>query len=142
MLRASSTTCRAWVALLELVRAPFGQLRQTVLELPGRPTDPDLHRIRIRAKRVRYAAEAVAPVSGKKAVRFAAAAAALQDTLGELQDAAVAYDWLAAASRHHPAVAFTAGQLAGFELARAESARAEWPSGWRRLSRDKLRSWM
>ncbi len=129
-------------ALLELVRAPFERLMQTTRELPAAPADPDLHRIRIRAKRVRYAAEAVAPMVGKKAVRFAAAAAALQDTLGELQDAAVAHAWLSQAAQLHPAVAFTAGQLAGFELIRAESARAGWRAAWRELKRSKLRSWM
>lgn len=129
-------------ALLELVRAPFDWLMQTTLELPAEPADPDLHRIRIRAKRVRYAAEAVAPVIGRKAVRFAAAAAALQDTLGELQDAAVAHAWLSQLAQLHPAVAFTAGQLAGFELIRAESARAGWRTAWRKLKHPKLRSWM
>ena len=129
-------------ALVELARAPFEWLMQTVLELPDKPADEDLHRIRIRSKRVRYAAEAVAPVIGKRAVRFAAAAAGLQDTLGELQDSAVAHAWLLATARHHPGVAFTAGQLAGFELARAELARTEWSAAWEKLSRDKLRSWM
>ena len=129
-------------ALRELVRAPFELLMQTVLELPDKPTDPDLHRIRIRAKRVRYAAEAVAPLAGKKATRFAKAAARLQDTLGDLQDASVAHAWLSMSAHHHPAVAFTAGQLAGFELARADSARTGWAVAWQELSRDKLRSWM
>jgi len=128
--------------LLELVRAPFEWLRQTVLELPGQPADADLHRIRIRAKRVRYAAEAVAPMVGKKALRFAAAAAALQDTLGELQDAAVAHAWLDQAAQDHPAAAFAAGQLAGLELVRADAARSGWGTPWQELSRDKLRSWM
>ena len=129
-------------SLLELVRAPFDRLLQTTLELPTEPADADLHRIRIRAKRVRYAAEAVAPVIGKKAVRFSAAAGGLQDTLGELQDAAVAHAWLYQAAQDHPAVAFAAGQLAGFELARADSARTGWGKPWRQLSREKLRSWM
>ncbi len=129
-------------ALLDLVRAPFEWLKQTIRELPEEPADPDLHRIRIRAKRVRYAAEAVAPMVGKKAVRFAGAAAALQDTLGNLQDAAVAHAWLSQAAQHHPAVAFTAGQLAGLELIRADVARTNWQGEWQKLNRDKLRSWM
>ena len=129
-------------ALLDLARTPFKRLMQTVKALPDDPVDPDLHRIRIRAKRVRYAAEAVAPVVGKKARRFARAAAKLQDTLGELQDATVAHEWLLTAAQHHPAVAFTAGQLAGFELIRAETARNEWKAAWRKLARDKLRKWL
>ena len=128
--------------LRELVRGPFEILTQTILDLPEAPADSDLHRIRIRAKRVRYAAEAIAPMVGRKAVRFASAAAALQDELGELQDAAVAHAWLYQAAQDHPAVAFAAGQLAGFELVRADSARTGWGKPWRKLSREKLRSWM
>ena len=129
-------------ALLDLVRTPFDWLNQTIMELPDEPADPDLHRIRIRAKRVRYAAEAVAPMVGKRAARFAVAAAALQDTLGNLQDAAVAHAWLTQVAQLHPAVAFTAGQLAGFELIRAESARTSWKAQWQELNRGKLRSWL
>lgn len=128
--------------LLDLARVPFERLMQTVQELPVEPADPDLHRIRIRAKRVRYAAEAVAPVVGKKAIRFAAAAAQLQDKLGDLQDSTVAHEWLSAAAQSHPAVAFAAGQLAGLELVRAERARTGWADPWQKLSRPKLRSWM
>ncbi len=129
-------------ALLNLARGPFKNLSKTVRELPDEPADPYLHRIRIRAKRVRYAAEAVAPVVGEKAVRFAKAAARLQDALGELQDAVVAHAWLMEAAQDHPAVAFTAGQMAGFELARAEEARRSWQAEWEGLSRRKLRRWM
>ena len=128
--------------LLDLARVPFERLMQTVSELPDEPADEDLHRIRIRAKRVRYAAEAVAPVVGKKAIRFAAAAAGLQDKLGDLQDSIVAHEWLSAAARSHPAVSFVAGQLAGLELVRAKQARTGWTERWQRLSRPKLRSWM
>ena len=50
--------------------------------------------MRIRAKRCRYAAEAVAPAVGKRPERFAKAVAELQDVLGEHQDAVVAGQWL------------------------------------------------
>jgi CHAD domain-containing protein len=129
-------------ALVNLARAPFDRLRLTVRELPDQPEDQYLHRIRIRAKRVRYAAEAVAPVLGKRAARFAAAAADLQDTLGELQDASVAHAWLSRVSAHHPALAFASGQLAGLELVRAEQSRRRWKKKWQVLSSKKLRSWM
>lgn len=128
--------------LVDLARTPYNRLRQTVDELPDEPEDQYLHRIRIRAKRVRYAAEAVAPVVGKRAVRFAAAAADLQDTLGELQDASVAHAWLARVADHHPALAFATGQLAGLELVRAEQSRRRWKKKWQVLSSKKLRSWM
>ena len=58
------------------------------------PTDEQLHRVRIHAKRTRYAAEALLPVARKDARRFAAAAADLQGVLGEQHDAIVMRGWL------------------------------------------------
>jgi CHAD domain-containing protein len=54
--------------------------------------DEDLHIAEIRAKRVRYAAEAISPVFGKRA-RIRRRGRALQDVLGEHQDAVVAQAW-------------------------------------------------
>src|SRR5438876_138591 len=61
-----------------LATGPWRRLRSAVRQLPEQPTDPELHRIRILAKRARYAAEAVAPVVGEGAIAFARAAAKLQ----------------------------------------------------------------
>jgi CHAD domain-containing protein len=104
-------------------------------------TDEALHVVRIRSKRVRYAAEAVRPVFGKPARRFAKAATALQDVLGEHQDAVVAGAWLRRAAATTPDVAFAAGELAALEANAARAARAAWPAAWRTLSRKKLRFW-
>jgi CHAD domain-containing protein len=104
-------------------------------------TDEALHVVRIRSKRVRYAAEAVTPVFGKPARRFAKAASALQDVLGEHQDAVVAGAWLRRAAATTPDVAFVAGELVALEASAARSAREKWPAAWRTLSRKKLRFW-
>lgn len=104
-------------------------------------TDEALHFVRIRSKRVRYAAEAVTSVFGKPARRFARAASALQDVLGEHQDAVVAGAWLRRAAATTPDVAFVAGELVALEASAARSARAKWPAAWRSLSRKKLRFW-
>ena len=57
------------------------------------------HAVRINGKRVRYAVEAVAGVLGGEIADLASALAAVQDLLGEHQDAAVAADtWLAIAN--------------------------------------------
>ncbi len=78
----------------ELVRRPWHKLDKRARRLDEQPTDEQLHDIRIRTKRVRYAAEAVAPVVGKPARAFARSAASLQDVLGDLNDAVVAARWL------------------------------------------------
>jgi CHAD domain-containing protein len=112
--------------------------------LEGSPTDEDLHGVRIRAKRSRYAAEAAAPVLGKRAAAFADAAAGLQDVLGELNDAVVAEGWLRewSSRRRSAAEAFAAGELAGLERALGEKSRRRWRRAWRKLDTPKRRSWL
>jgi CHAD domain-containing protein len=126
--------------LANFARRPWRKLRKAVKALSDEPSDHELHRVRIRAKRARYAAEAVAPVFGKRARSFARAVAAIQDVLGEHQDAVVAGEWL----RDHASgrAAFVAGELVATERAAARSARDEWPHVWARARRKRLRRWM
>jgi inorganic triphosphatase YgiF len=76
-----------------LVRQPLRALRCRVKAFGGDPSEDELHQLRIRAKRVRYAADAVAPVTGRRARDVARAAARLQEVLGEHQDAVMAERW-------------------------------------------------
>ena len=130
--------------LPDLVSRPWESLARRVKKLGDSPTDAELHDIRIRTKRVRYAAEAIAPLVGRQARGFARAAAALQEELGDLNDAVVAERWLqswARGSRSMPGV-FAAGELAGLERASAGQHRSRWRNAWKELSSPKLRSWM
>ncbi len=129
----------------DLVRRRWKHLRDAVEALGDEPADHALHEVRILAKRARYAAEAVAPVEGKRATRFAKALATIQDVLGEHQDAVVAQQWLhdtSASFGDDPAAAFVAGELAGSEHEAALSARAAWPRTWRAVRQPKLRRWL
>jgi CHAD domain-containing protein len=56
--------------------------------------DVQLHEVRIAAKRLRYAAEALRPVAGREAKRLADVAEQIQETLGNHQDAVVQRQWL------------------------------------------------
>jgi CHAD domain-containing protein len=109
--------------------------------LPETPADSDLHRIRILAKRARYAAEAVAPVVGPDAASFARSAAKLQTVLGEHQDSVTAQAWLRAA-KVTGRRAFAAGELIAIERIAAHKARGGWRKVWNTLDRRRLRSWM
>jgi CHAD domain-containing protein len=124
-----------------LATGPWRRLRSAIRQLPDPPTDPELHRIRILAKRARYAAEAVAPVAGSAAAAFARAAAKLQTVLGEHQDSVTAQAWLRSA-RISGRRAFVAGELIAMEHVAAEEARAKWPKVWKALNRKQLRAWM
>ncbi len=132
----------AGIAVLPLLATgPWRRLRSAVRQLPEHPTDPELHRIRILAKRARYAAEAVEPVAGPAAAAFARAAAKLQTVLGEHQDSVTAQAWLRSASVSGKR-AFAAGELIAMEHVAAAEARAAWPKAWDALDRKRLRTWM
>ncbi len=119
----------------DLLEGPWRHLRAAVNRAGKHPDDAELHTVRIRVKRVRYAADAVAPILGKSARRFADAAADLQTILGEHNDAVVAGSWLRtwAAVRRSGDAAFAAGMLAGIERAAANDARERWRKAWKRL---------
>ena len=107
----------------------------------GSSPDPVLHALRIRAKRVRYAAEALAPFVGNRASSFARSAARLQDVLGRHQDSVIAIDKLSAVAATDPELAFAAGWIAaGRERVRIET-RAAWPDAWQSLAKKKRRFW-
>jgi CHAD domain-containing protein len=131
---------RAEVVVPALARRDWKQLRKGVAALPDQPPDPALHRIRILAKRVRYAAEAAEPIAGKIATRFAEAAAALQDVLGDHQDSVTVQQWLREAGRGPRA--FVAGELTALERETAAHDRAAWHNVWKKLGRKRLRRWM
>jgi CHAD domain-containing protein len=107
------------------------------------PSDDALHEVRIRAKRLRYASEAVAPAVGKPAVALARAAAELQGVLGDFHDAIVAEDWLRTGSEGASAAsAIAAGQLIARERDDAARCRATWKAAWKRLNHKKRRAWL
>jgi CHAD domain-containing protein len=138
---AHASSIPASDVVLDVVGRSWRRLRDEVRALPSPPTDASLHAVRLRAKRFRFAAEAALPLVGRPAERSAAAAEALQEVLGELQDAAVTRAWLAEVARARPGLAFRCGELAGLEHTRAAAARARWPDRWSQLRRRRARRW-
>jgi CHAD domain-containing protein len=124
-----------------LARGPWKHLRRDIEALPDVPEDQQLHAVRIRAKRCRYAAEAVAPAVGRRAREFARAVAALQDVLGDHQDAVIASGWLrdaAARADSSRDEVFVAGMLAGMLRRDERKTRAAWPDAWRAARKLRL----
>jgi CHAD domain-containing protein len=120
---------------------PWKHLERACRAITDDSPDEIVHAARIRAKRARYAAEALAPLVGAPARRFGRAAARLQDVLGEHQDAVVAEAWLRDAARSSPSTAFVAGLLVARERQARADARASWRPAWKALRRKKLRFW-
>jgi CHAD domain-containing protein len=114
-------------------------------ELDPLAPDEEWHAVRIRAKRARYATEAVAEVLGGTAAQLAKAVADVQTLLGDHQDAAVAAQtWLAIAHADPDdhALAITAGRLYERERAAIRKAREKFPAAWEAADRRKLTGWL
>ncbi|MDA8341462.1 MAG: CHAD domain-containing protein [Actinomycetota bacterium] len=101
------------------------------------PTDAHLHKLRIRAKALRYGAETAARVAGKPARKVARAAEVLQTRLGEHHDAVVSLAWLDSLSRREPDLAPVARELIVVQEATAVVVQR----GWRRDLREIERRW-
>jgi CHAD domain-containing protein len=130
-------------AATELTRRSLGELAErelrrllaTVRKLGNTPPDDELHAMRLKVKRVRYAVELGGLPGGKRKARVVRAATELQDLLGEHQDAAVAEERLRRAAEliGDLRVSFAAGRLAERQSARREAIQAQLPAAWRRL---------
>lgn len=133
---------RPAATLTAVMRTPWARLTRVCDGLGPSATDADLHRARIAAKRVRYAAEALVPAVGKPARRCARRAEALQDALGAHQDAVMTIAWLRdQTAGTTPPVAFVSGRLAELESAAREEARRAWPAAWAATNDARLPFW-
>jgi CHAD domain-containing protein len=111
--------------LEELAAAEQKRLRKR--KVAAAAPDEELHDLRKRVKRARYAAE----LAG--AAEVVSRAKDVQDVLGEHQDAVVAEDRLRALAGAKTGLA--AGRLIEWERNRRRSARKRYPKVWKRLRR-------
>ena len=117
-------------SLDELAQKQLKKLRKAADALADDPTDDELHAVRKRGKRARYAAELA---GHNKVVRRAKQ---LQDVLGEHQDAVVAEAALRKLAADAPsAQALAAGRLIDGERERRADARRTWRKQWQKLKR-------
>jgi len=128
--------------LRPLIRRPWKRLRRLVKHLGDDPPDEALHEIRIAAKRLRYAAEAVAGVIGP-AAKLASTVADLQTELGDLHDAVVAETWLRRQAATGPtSQALVAGELIALQRQAQAECRAHWPKPWKRVAKQARGAWL
>lgn len=141
----------AWVrpaegsAAAERLAAPVGGVAAAIMDSRHRKVikrgkrfqqldAPARHRLRVQIKKLRYAAEFFGDAWGseKKTKAYVKALKDLQQTLGDLNDIAVAHDLLheTVESARKPREAWAAGMVAGWHAARQDglldSARAGW----------------
>ncbi|HEV7268847.1 MAG TPA: CHAD domain-containing protein [Falsiroseomonas sp.] len=101
----------------------------------GALPDAEFHALRIEAKRMRYAGELFAPLWGRKrARRFLARLAEVQDAFGLANDAVVAHGlMMTLAGRGDGGLAWAGGVAEGWALARARRARSKAKRAWEDL---------
>jgi len=119
----------AGVTLEQIQAAEHRKLRMAVWALTDESPDSELHEVRTKAKRARYAAELAGDGPYVKAAKV------LQDVLGEHQDAVVAAGRLRELVARAPESSVAAGRLLEREQQRSLERRAEWPRAWKKLAR-------
>lgn len=100
------------------------------------------HEVRKSAKRLRYAAEAAAPIFGKQARKLALHAEEIQTILGEDQDSVVIREKLRSLATASPqadaGTAFTYGRLHALEQQRGTTAQSRFHRKWRVSAEKRL----
>jgi CHAD domain-containing protein len=130
------------VSLPDVAATEWKRLRKAVQKLPGRPSADDLHAVRIKVKRARYAAELARTAAGERGKRFIHQAKKLQDVLGDLQDAVVIEQYLHdAIDRTEPAQAL-GKHLVKRQRKRRKKARAAFFEEWPKLERRGQEAWI
>jgi CHAD domain-containing protein len=140
---ASPPAVESDMSLRDVAVRAFKKLGRTVEALPETPSDADLHAVRIKAKRARYAAELAAPEVGRPAARLVDRLKKLQDILGAHQDAAVAEARLRelAGEGTGRGTALVAGLLVERQRARRLAAREAFAEWWPKVQRRGRKAW-
>jgi CHAD domain-containing protein len=140
-------SCRS--VLPRLAARAWRRFKKAARDLEPSDRDPEFHDLRKRAKRARYVAELVAPItSGMKdssASRFIRQITRVQDTLGEHQDAVVASAEIERGLAENAADApfvEAAGRLLRGQHEAACAARAAFFKVWDKLDRKKSTRWL
>ncbi|HEY7179218.1 MAG TPA: CYTH and CHAD domain-containing protein [Gaiella sp.] len=120
-------------SVADIWRREHGKLRKAVARLGERPEDDELHEVRIKVKRARYAAEL------SELGAYVRRAKSLQDVLGEHQDSVVAEARLRRLAESRPGAAIAAGRLVERERRRRALAAQEWGAEWTLLERKAKR---
>jgi len=127
-----------------LVREEFTQVVKRSAAVDQQGPDEAWHRLRIAAKRARYAAEVCVPVIGIPAEAFAAQMGRITEELGQQQDAAVAGDVVLRAAQS-PRIAtstgFVLGRLLGESRAEIARSRRSFPELWTSATAPSYRAW-
>jgi CHAD domain-containing protein len=140
----SDPSADSTMTLRDLAQQEFAKLHKTIRQTGHTPNNATIHKIRIRTKRARYAAELAEPAVGKPAARFISKARAVQDALGMHQDAIQAETYVRAFVKHSSSTraAFAAGRMVERQRLRREKARGKMDRLLRSLIKRGEKAWI
>lgn len=125
----------------QLARAPVRAAARAAARLDGNSAPEDLHRLRVRVKRLRYTFETLRPVGGKKLRKTLGRLEQAQATLGRYNDAICAIAWISdyvESVRLSPRATLAAGALLQSCAARSRKLRRDALKVCRRLRLDNF----
>jgi len=123
------------VSLQAIAANELKRLRRTMKAAKAESSDDVIHNARIKAKRLRYIAEALG------ADRVVRRAKTFQDVVGEHQDAVVAEERLRALAARVPKSSLALGMLVERQRERRSTGRDDLPRAWRSLERAAKEAW-
>jgi triphosphatase len=137
--RSAVSRAPALAAAPDLVGKRFRSVRKAGKALDETSSPTEYHTLRKRAKRFRYALEFVADVYPDRTKRLVKRLVAVQDILGDHQDANVAVQRLRALVTDRgrdlpPQTVFAMGEIAERYAREMERLRGEFPDAYRRLT--------
>ena len=127
----------------QLAKREFKKLRKAIHRLAPSPSDTQLHKIRIKTKRARYAADLARSSVGKPAGRFIKSARAVQDLLGIHQDAIQAERHVRQFRKYSTSVraGFLAGRMVERQRQRCRNVRKEIKPLFKALLKRGKKAW-
>ena len=131
------------IGIPQLAEGEFRKLHKAIRRLRPSPSDAALHKVRIKTKRARYAAELAQSTVGKPAFRFMKAARAVQELLGKHQDAIQAERYLRQFVKYSTSVraGFLAGRMVEHQRYRRDMVRREMTPLFKTLLRRGKKAW-
>lgn len=123
-----------------LIARPWQRLRDCAFDLGEAPSDRALHRLRIRAKELRYASESLAAVGPARGSDLGRRAKKLQTVLGLHHDAVTMRSFLRQVAGKSPEHAFASGLCMALSL--KEDDRDSWRKVWAGIERPKLTAFL
>ncbi len=123
-----------------MLKRAWHDMRGAARQARKRPTDANLHRLRIRMKDLRYGCETIALIEGSPARKTAKAAESLQTKLGDLHDAVFSIAWFETLAEDRPDLAESIEDMITVQEEAARQARKGWKKDLKEVER-RWRRW-